>query len=197
MKNILIIIVHSLVLTSCNQSAITLKPNKKGACSKKTTQILNELISQDSTMSSDLEQILIPKSMDKDGRLRSIDFSEARNMVCNLKESSTLNYPLPVFEVKQKNQWIVFSNSEGMWGPVSALILVDLNNKTIVKLKCDHKNETPLDEINFMDTKYSKRFETLNLKELDNIKIDGVSGATKTHDAYVEVIRNAVDKYKF
>ena len=199
MRNTLITIVLFIVLIACNQSTISLKPDRYGGCSKKTTQSLKELISQDSTVTDDFEQIFIPKSMDQYGKLKTIDFAEAQRLVCNLRESTILSYPLPIFEVKNKSQWVVFSNAEGMWGAVWAFILIDLNDKTIVKATCDHEREAPVGKTNFKKMDYSERFESLNLSDLNlnEAKIDGVSGATKTHDAYIQVLRNAINMYKF
>ena len=197
MKNTLFLIFLSAFLISCGPQGADLKPKKQGACHEITKRALKELLSKETADIDDLERVLDSKSLDKNGKLKKITLTQALNLICDLKEKTTLDYPLPVFEIKDSKQWIIFSNSKGHWGPVWAFIHIDRAKQEIVNVKFDHGNEAPVGEVNFRDSSYSERFKNIGLNEsnFNTDTIDGVTGATTTHEAYLRAIKKAVGVY--
>ena len=189
-----------LIITGCNlqSSEFVLTPNYERACKRRCIADFNELMESDSLQILDFKRLLTAKTMDQSGQLTEIDLEEGMQILCKMKDQTSLVFPLPIFEINGTDHAVLFSNGKGLWGPIWMLILVDRKTAVIQNVVCDHKGEAPVGEVSFKDSIYSNRYRDFEFKasEFKSKNIDGVTGATTTHDAYVKTIKNAVEKYE-
>lgn len=191
--NTLIFILIAVCFSACKNSLV-LKPDVEAACKRRYELRLNDLLSNklDSVQMSD--SLFEQRLLQKDGSDGIIDSEEFIQKVCALTQDTLLRFPLPYLKMKGTDNVVLFTNGKGLWGEVYSYVLFDTKQQFILDVRCDHKSEAPVTKISFKDTLYSARFRNLNMNSLP-AKIDGLSGATITSDAYEKSIIEGIRKY--
>lgn len=166
----------------------------------------------DSTFSDsvDMNKIIAFKKIDTQGIITDIDMNEGVRLFKELKKSNTVD-ALPIFEVINTNTAILPINGRGFGGAIWSKVLVNIKTLEIKKIEFDHKAETygygsattqKSFENQFVGTKIDldKHFFALqqNMEKRmdDGVFIDGISGATVTSGAAVQVVNLGLQKYK-
>ena len=118
---------------------------------------------------------------------------------------------LPIFEIKNTNNVILPMQGIGFGGPIWAKVLVDRNTLEIKNIAFDHFAETDGYGAAMTQTSFSDEFigAIIDLdkntfifqKNLDNkkntaISVDGISGATITSEAAIEMVNEGLKKFK-
>jgi hypothetical protein len=189
------IILIAVCFSACeNENSLVLKPDYTAGCKRKYDLLLHDLLSSrlDSLNKSDslFQHILLQKN----GSDQLIDSDEFAQKVCKLTHDTILKFPLPYLKIKGTDNIVLFTTGKGLWGPVYSFVLFDTKKRLIIDLRCDHKSEAPVTEVSFKDTAYSVRYRNLKMESLP-VKIDGLSGATITSEAYEKSIIEGVRKY--
>ena len=97
-----------------------------------------------------------------------------------------------------------FSGS-GLWGPISGVLAMRPDLKTIDGISIIHQEETPglgsrIAEIIYLDTFKDKVFSpnlvpTASREGLPENQIDGITGATMSCDAFLDILNEQFEKY--
>jgi len=94
----------------------------------------------------------------------------------------------------------------GLWGPITGILALQPDIKTIKKIVVIHQEETPglggrIAEKVYLNGFANKTFSPLLLlvpegtSSLDN-EIDAIAGATMSSDAFVEILNDQFEKYR-
>jgi Na+-transporting NADH:ubiquinone oxidoreductase subunit C len=120
-------------------------------------------------------------------------------------------YTFPIFEIKNTDTTILPVRGMGFGGPIWAIVSVDINTREIRRIEFEHKAESDgygaamtqsSFEDKFVGTVIDFEKSTFTLQR--NIEkrvdagtiIDGISGATMTSKAVVEMVNLGLNKYK-
>ena len=98
-----------------------------------------------------------------------------------------------------------FSGS-GLWGPITGVIALASDFKTVRNITVIHQEETPglgsrISEGEYLDGFREKVFSpilkmTAPGKGLGNNEIDAITGATMSSDAFIAILNNQVSEYR-
>ncbi|GAA4274827.1 FMN-binding protein [Aquimarina gracilis] len=158
---------------------------------------------------TNLAEVFVVKQIDEEGEITSIDLKSGTTLYKKALSNQSNNRP--IFEVINSNNIILMTKSNGYTGAIWSKILVDKSTLEILKVQFDHKGESEgygadftlsSFENKFVGNKISFRSKTFGLTQDDKLlvqgehKIDGISGATITSKAAVEMMNNGLLKYK-
>ena len=110
-----------------------------------------------------------------------------------------------IYISKGKNIAFQFSGA-GLWGPITGILALQPDIKTIKKIVVIHQEETPglggrIAEKVYLNGFANKTFSPLLLlvpegtSSLDN-EIDAIAGATMSSNAFVEILNDQFEKYR-
>lgn len=110
-----------------------------------------------------------------------------------------------IYISKGKDIAFQFSGA-GLWGPITGILALQPDIKTIKKIVVIHQEETPglggrIAEKVYLNGFANKTFSPLLLlvpegtSSLDN-EIDAIAGATMSSDAFVEILNDQFEKYR-
>ena len=116
-----------------------------------------------------------------------------------IKKDNTVFY-------RSKNNEIVFEFSgSGLWGPISGVIALNPDLKTIKGIKITHQEETPglggrISEKEFLDgfkdkNIFQKSLAIVKGKASKDYEVDGITGATMTCKAFEDIINKNIKKF--
>lgn len=159
---------------------------------------------------SDINQFIDFKHIDTNQSVTAIDMNEAVSFYKKMMKREKAN-SLPIFEIKNTDDVILLIQGVGFGGPIWAKVLVDKNTLEIKKIAFEHFAETDgygaamtqspfADE--FIGTKINLDKNTFTLQKNmesridDGVIIDGISGATMTSEAAIEMVNEGLKKYK-
>ena len=162
------------------------------------------------TDTTDLDDYIDFKAINDEGELVAIDADRA--VVLYRKSMSSVSATSwPIAEVKNTDNCILMVQGKGLGGPIWAKILVDRSNLAIVKIQLGHKAETEGYGDAIVRSSFGNGFKgaiikfgtsTYGLRQggqaiLDGTQmVDGLSGATVTSKAAVEMLNNGLKKYE-
>ncbi|UWX54482.1 FMN-binding protein [Maribacter litopenaei] len=166
----------------------------------------------DSTFSGrvDMDALIAFKKIDAQGITTDIDMNEGILLYKELIKSNTVEV-LPIFEVKNTNSAILSIKGKGFGGAIWAKVLVDIKTLEIKKIEFDHKSETygygsavtqSTFENQFVGTKIDLDKNSFTLQQNmerrmdDGVYVDGISGATITSAAAIQMVNLGLKKYK-
>lgn len=159
---------------------------------------------------SDINQYLDFKQIDANQSVSAIDMNSAialyKKMMKREKATS-----LPIFEIKNTDNVILLIQGVGFGGPIWAKVLVNRNSLEIKNIAFEHFAETDgygaamtqspfVNE--FIGTKINLDKNTFALQKNmekridDGVMVDGISGATMTSEAAIEMVNEGLKKYK-
>lgn len=159
---------------------------------------------------SDINQYLDFKQIDANQSVSAIDMNSVialyKKMMKREKATS-----LPIFEIKNTDNVILLIQGVGFGGPIWAKVLVNRNSLEIKNIAFEHFAETDgygaamtqspfVNE--FIGTKINLDKNTFALQKNmekridDGVMVDGISGATMTSEAAIEMVNEGLKKYK-
>ncbi|RRQ50575.1 FMN-binding protein [Maribacter algicola] len=183
-------------------------PKKEGL-----SAVQKEIVSfADSTFSynSDMNTLIAYKKIDEKGTITDIDMNEGIRLYKELIKSNTVD-AVPIFEVKNTDTAILTIRGKGFGGAIWAKVLVNIKTLEIKKIEFDHKSETygygsameqRAFENQFVGTKIDLDKNSFTLQQNmekrmdDGVYVDGISGATMTSAAAIEMVNLGLQKYK-
>lgn len=93
----------------------------------------------------------------------------------------------------------------GLWGPISCIISLEKDLKTIARIKVTHQEETPGLGARIAEEAYLKQFKNKEVvpklffvpegKAAQNNEVDAITGATGSSRAFEKLINENVQKY--
>lgn len=219
MRKTLFLLLLSLFYWQCKHTsntdrgdAVVLEPEQGVEESQKVSPVLLEMAQFAEVPVSDttnIDEIIAFKLLDKNGGITSVD---AEGIVTSYKNllSSKQAEELPILEVKNTDRVVLSMQDRGYAGAIFAKVLVDTQKMTVEKIEFEHRAESEgygagitynSFENQFVGAKIDLTGSTfgLNLNNREIIEgeqqIDGISGATATNLAVVEMVNEGLKKY--
>ena len=171
---------------------------------------LAEFASLEISDTTDIEPILDFKAIDSSGNLQTMDMDQAAKAFKKMMTTKK-SVNLPLFEIKDSEKVVVVFQGRGYVGPIWALLLIDNKTQQIEKIQFDHSAETEgygdamsysSFENQFTGRKLSRGLKNFGLRQNNSLiiegihEIDGLSGATETSKAAIEMINEGLNSYK-
>ncbi|MFT5824178.1 MAG: Na+-transporting NADH:ubiquinone oxidoreductase subunit C [Crocinitomix sp.] len=166
----------------------------------------------DSTYSDStvLGTIMDFKTIDMNGVIESVEEGRAINLYYeNIRSKKTSVFP--IFEIRNTSKVILPVYGHGLWGKIWAKVVIDKATMNVLNIEFGHKSETPGIGGNINEPEFKTQFigskiylskNNFSLYKNDKKliegeqKIDGMSGATITSKAAIEMLNNDLLKYK-
>ncbi len=189
------------------------KPKQETIDEIQTSPIVKELTEFAEVTLADtinLNKVFLVKEIDEQGNVKTTDLKTGINLykkTLNSQQSTMF----PIFEITNSSKVILVAKSKGYMGAIWAKILMDKTTLEIIKVQFDHKGEsegygaaftyTSFENM-FTEAKISTTRNTFGLKQdhkdliQGNQTVDGISGATITSKAAVEMMNTGLKKYK-
>lgn len=159
---------------------------------------------------SDINQVLDVKKIDTNGIINTIDSDEGFVLYKGMKKRNGPN-EFPIFEIKQTTYVILPVKGTGFGGPIWAKVMVDRITLEIKKIAFEHEMESDGYGAAMTQSSFEDKFAGIpidlekntfilqkNIEERmgDGIVVDGISGATITSEAVVEMLNNGLRQYR-
>ena len=206
------------LLWSCKEKAETLDSKMQETVQEqpkmeRLSPIISELLQFADTAlaeGADVNQILVFKKIDVSGTTAEVDMDEGVSLYKGMLTPKELE-ALPIFEIKNTDTAILAISGKGFGGAIWAKALVDRKTLEIKKIEFDHKAESEgygtamtrtSFENQFVGTKIDFEKNTFSLRQHmekridDGTFVDGISGATMTSEAVLEMVNEGLKKYK-
>lgn len=218
MKKTLIVLLLIVTVFGCDQNKKDTK-SKPAATASEKPQVktvpaeIKELAvfaGIDVTEEEDFNSVFSIKSIDQNATVKQLDLDKGIELYKHIsKGKQPENYP--IFEITSKQQAILLVSGVGYNDSIWATLLIDKPNKTIIKIAFNHiaESEGYGDQITL--SSFEKQFEnipisfdsnTFALKQNNSLLIpgdkpvDGITGATVTTKASIEMINKALKRHK-
>ena len=171
---------------------------------------LAEFASLEISDTTNIDALLRFRQLDSIGNLQTISVdiaAKAFKQMMTTRESTSL----PMFEIANNEKVVVVFQGSGYGGPIWALLLIDNKTQQIEKIQFDHSAETEgygdamsygSFENQFTGRKLSRGLKNFGLRQNNSLiiegihEIDGLSGATETSKAAIEMINEGMNSYK-
>ncbi len=149
------------------------------------------------------------KQINGNGELETID-SETYLELYQITVKNGNVAALPIFEIRGNDHAILMMGGKGFGGPIWAKVLVDRKTQTVINMAFDHRSESDgygagISEIGFakqfLDAKINIKANTFGLDQTGKKiisgtqMVDGLSGATVTSGAAVNMVNKGLLKY--
>jgi len=198
---------------SCREKLVTKKPYNEVTVPREISQEIKELLNfakvsfTDTTTISRLIQF---KLIDVNGEVRLSDSKENTKVYRNLIKGKATSV-LPIFEIIGSDKVIFVVQNRGNIGNIWAKILIDIKSKETLDISFDHLAETEgygagitqgTFENQFVGKKLDLDLNSFGLNQNGRVliegvhMIDGISGATITNEATVQMINQGLQKYR-
>ncbi|MBQ4822120.1 FMN-binding protein [Aquimarina sp. MMG016] len=217
MRTIVLCIIFCTLIFSCKpqSESNTQDVSKSQAEPQKEVQIspilkdILEFAEINTKQNVDINNLLITKAVDSSGNTTPIHIEEAVQLYKDITKSKQVDR-LPVFEILNTDKAILIVTGKGYMDVIWAKIMVDRLKKKILKVAFDHKGESEgygasitlgSFENQFQDTDISFINPTFGLLQggknisKGNQQIDGISGATITSLATIEMMNTGLQQY--
>ncbi|MFD2561394.1 FMN-binding protein [Aquimarina rubra] len=223
MKRLLLLMVLLSGIWACKKQITTEKqeiPESNSAQQKKenkgitqSSPFIKELVTFANIKandSSDIDKLFQVKIIDSTGKISPSNITEGIDLY-KKAVTSQQQMTLPIFEITNSDQVILFAVGKGYMDAIWAKILINKNSQEISKIAFNHKAESEgygaeitydSFENKFTGTKISLTQNTFcllqngkNLIKGDK-KIDGISGATITSHAVIQMLNERLKKYQ-
>ncbi len=209
-----LVLVLLLTLTwNCREKVVAEQSLKEVNVTKQISPEVKELLKFAKisfTDTSNISRLLDFKLIDENGKVTNSDSERNMKIYKNIiKGRSTSS--LPIFEISGSDNVILVLQSRGNIGAIWAKIIIGNKRKEILKLQFQHMAESEGYGAGITQESYENQFvgkvlETdsndFGLKQNSmsliegNTMTDGISGATITSKATVEMINQGLQKYR-
>lgn len=209
-------IVVVLLLGSCKEKIVLQNLNTEQpeiAIEKPVSPLWKELAKFADLEVSDsiaVNQLFLFREIDENGVVETVDVNRAMNLYEKMMQRGMAT-SWPIFEIKNTDSVLLFVQGVGFGGPIWAKVAMDKTSLEIMKIEFDHRAESEgygaamtqsSFEDKFVGTKIDLEKNTFTLQNNmekrvdDGILVDGISGATMTSQAALEMINEGLKKYK-
>ncbi len=156
-----------------------------------------------------VNQLFLYKEVDKNGVVKKVDENASIGGYKKIMRRKATN-SFPIFEIKNTDTAILFVQGIGFGGAIWAKVLVDTKSLEIKKIEFDHKAESDgygaamtqsSFEDKFVGAKIDLKENTFTLQKNmekridDGTIVDGISGATMTSKAALEMVNEGLKQY--
>ena len=196
-----------------NKNPKTAQPEEEITIEKPVSPVLKVLVKFADLVISDsiaANEFFLFKEIKEDGVVEVVDVNKAIDLYKKMIKRGTAT-SWPIFEIKDTDTSILFAEGIGFGGPIWAKALVDRKSLEIKKIEFDHKAESEgygaemtksSFEDKFVGTKIDLEKKTFTLQRNmekridDGTMVDGISGATMTSEAAIEMVNFGLQKYR-
>ncbi len=196
-----------------NKNPKTAQPEEEITIEKPVSPVLKVLVKFADLVISDsiaANEFFLFKEIKEDGVVEVVDVNKAIDLYKKMIKRGTVT-SWPIFEIKDTDTSILFAEGIGFGGPIWAKALVDRKSLEIKKIEFDHKAESEgygaemtksSFEDKFVGTKIDLEKKTFTLQRNmekridDGTMVDGISGATMTSEAAIEMVNFGLQKYR-
>ncbi len=213
-KKICLVLILLLTLTwNCREKVVAEQSLNIVKVTKQISPVVKELLEFANitfTDTTNISSLIDFKLIDENGKVTISDSERNTKVYKNIiKGRSTSS--LPVFEIIGSDKVILVLQNRGNIGAIWAKVLIDNNRKEILELQFQHLAESEgygagITQESYENQFIGKVFETdsndFGLKQNGmsliegNTMTDGISGATITNKATVEMINQGLLKYR-
>ena len=156
-----------------------------------------------------IDNLLNIKEIDSMGNAQIMEIDQAARAF-KQKMSTKISPSLPLLEIQDSDKVVIVFQGKGYGGPIWAKVLINKESQQIDKLLLDHRAESDgygsamtysSFEGQFTDRVINHEKQTYGLKQNNKMLIegeyvvDGLSGATQTSKAVVEMMNNGLNSY--
>lgn len=218
MKTKIIFLLVVLLFWNCKQKSNTEEPKEVDVLKEENAIVLVPKVMIELgkfadvvlTDKSDINQFIGFKQIDTHQSVTTIDMNDAISLYKRIMKREKVT-SFPIFELKNTDEVILPIQGVGFGGPIWAKVLVDKNTLEIKKIAFEHFAETdgygaaisqsPFAN-EFIGTKINLDKNTFTLQKNienridDGVVVDGISGATMTSEAAIEMVNEGLKKYK-
>lgn len=218
MKTKIIFLLVVLLFWNCKQKSNTEEPKEVDVLKEENAIVLVPKVMIELgkfadvvlTDKSDINQFIGFKQIDTHQSVTTIDMNDAISLYKRMMKREKVT-SFPIFELKNTDEVILPIQGVGFGGPIWAKVLVDKNTLEIKKIAFEHFAETdgygaaisqsPFAN-EFIGTKINLDKNTFTLQKNienridDGVVVDGISGATMTSEAAIEMVNEGLKKYK-
>lgn len=207
-----------VLVCSCKQNQESQKReaeqiDQKATAKKKRSPIITELerfVDTIPSVGSEDSEIFVFKEIDANGAINTINTDQAVALYEDIVKHKQVT-SLPIFEIKNTDTAILLVKSNGFGGAIWAKVWVDRGTLEIKSIEFDHKAETDGYGAAMTQTSFESQFAGTKInfdknsfdlqsnmeKGSDNDQmIEGISGATITSEAVVEMVNVGLLKYR-
>jgi Na+-transporting NADH:ubiquinone oxidoreductase subunit C len=213
-KKICLVLILLLTLTwNCREKVVAEQSLNIVKVTKQISPVVKELLEFANvtfTDTTNISSLIDFKLIDENGKV-TISDSERNTKVYKIIIKGKSTSSLPVFEIIGSDKVILVLQNRGNIGAIWAKILIDNNRKEILELQFQHLAESEgygagITQESFENQFIGKVFETdsndfglkqngVSLIEGGHM-VDGISGATITNKATLEMINQGLQKYR-
>ncbi len=179
----------------------------------KPSPVIRELFrfaDMDLSDSTDIGQFMQFREIDLNGAVRETDMARAVELYASLMKRPQVQ-AFPIFELKNSDDAILPIQGVGFGGAIWGKVLVDRNTLEIKKIAFEHQGETDGYGAGMTRTSFENAFVGATVNPDANTfalsgtqenpggqvqDIEGISGATVTSAAVVEMVNEGLKKYK-
>ncbi|WP_299443112.1 FMN-binding protein [uncultured Aquimarina sp.] len=223
MKRLLVLTMILVIIYACKKQPDTVKQEittsnsvkiiDKKESNNQSSPIFKELIAFaniEADYDTNPEKFFQVKTIDPNGNLSDSDVTEGIDLYKKVFKSESEDI-LPIFEIVNTNQVILIVKAKGYMDIIWAKVLVTKNTQEISKISFDHiaesegygaaityntfENKFTSAKISFSQNTFGLTQNGKNLIKGDQ-KIDGISGATITSQAVVQMLNTELKKYQ-
>jgi Na+-transporting NADH:ubiquinone oxidoreductase subunit C len=156
-----------------------------------------------------VDEMIHFKKINGNGDIETIDSDSYLALYQNTVKNGNVS-ELPIFEIRNSDNAILMMGGKGFGGPIWAKVLVDRKARTLTNIEFDHRSESDgygagISEAGFakqfVDAKINVKANTFGLDQTGKKiisgtqMVDGLSGATATSGAAVNMVNNGLIKY--
>lgn len=130
----------------------------------------------------------------------------------NIKDPKQRSYPLYICEKDAKTFYVIPLIGTGLWGPIWGFVALESDGKTVYGANFDHKTETPGLGAEITESFFQKQFVNKKIADdqgnytsiqvikpgsvdLDEHKVDGITGGTLTSVGVAEMLERILKVY--
>jgi Na+-transporting NADH:ubiquinone oxidoreductase subunit C len=208
----LVLVVLLLINWNCKEKVVSNQSLKEVKVTKQISPEIKELLNFAKITFTDTikpSSILVFKHIDENGKISMSDAETTSKLYKDLKKGRSTSSNL-IFEIIKSDTMILVAQNRGFSGPIWVKILIDKKRKEILDLQFGHMAESEGYGAGITQNSFENQFVGVNLDPDSKVlglrqnsatliegtyMIDGISGATITSKAAVEMINQGLQKY--
>ena len=201
----------------CKESPVTERQKEEPVTEQKAILPLPPVMAELATFAnsvpsdtSDITQFIEFKQIDTNQEVSTITMKEAAELYGKMMKGNHV-VTFPIFEMKNTDNVILAVQDVGFGGPIWAKVLVDKKSLVIKKIEFDHKAESDGYGAAMAQSSFEDKFVgtpivlnkntftlQMNMEKRvdDGTMVDGISGATMTSQAALDMVNLGLQHYK-
>ncbi len=162
------------------------------------------------TDTTDIDPFLRFKMIDNSGVIQDINIDEAARLFKRSKSGKKVS-EIPLMEFKEADKTLMMFNSRGYGGPIWVTLILNNNNSQFENVQFEHLAESEGYAAGFTMSSFEDQFTGVEIKAGDtnfgieqgdklvlkgSYTVDGISGATQTSMAGIEMMNMGISRVK-